>query len=133
EEFAVDLDPASGGDEIEVAARRAFIGHAVPGLHRSAQQAGVGPDAKRFGVILITAGQNRQPAGTVAPGERLRPPAWGTAPRPRNDPDLEERGRFVLQIIFGVADAGARAHHLDVARFRAALVAKAVLMGDRAL
>jgi hypothetical protein len=31
-----------------------------------------------------------------------------------------------------VADAGARTHHLNVARFRAALVAKAVLVGDRA-
>jgi hypothetical protein len=31
-----------------------------------------------------------------------------------------------------VADAGARAHHLDVARLGAALVAQVVLVGDRA-
>ena len=36
------------------------------------------------------------------------------------------------QIVLGVADAGAGAHHLHVARLGAALVAKDVLMGDRA-
>ena len=37
-----------------------------------------------------------------------------------------------LQIVFGVTHAAAGAHHLHVARFGAALVAEAVLMGDRA-
>src|SRR4029077_12903811 len=36
------------------------------------------------------------------------------------------------QIVFGVTYAGASAHHLHIARFGTALVAKTVLMGDRA-
>ena len=38
-----------------------------------------------------------------------------------------------LEIVFGVADAGAGAHHLHVAGFGAAFVAQAVLVRDRAL
>src|SRR6185437_8943918 len=48
-------------------------------------------------------------------------------------PDLEDSRLGRLQIIFGVADAAAGAHHLYVARFGPALVAEAVLMRDRAL
>ena len=50
----------------------------------------------------------------------------------RNDPNLEERRLFVLAIVFGMRDAGTSAHHLDIARCRAAFIAKAVAMRDRA-
>src|SRR3546814_4420273 len=72
------------------------------------------------------------PYTTLFRSKGLGAPARLAAPAARHDPDLEEGRRFVLQIIFRVADAAARAHHLHVARLRAALVAQAVLTGDRA-
>ena len=71
-------------------------------------------------------------AGAVAFREGLGAPGRRAAAGRRLDPDLEERGRLRLEIVFGVADAGAGAHHLHVAGFGAALVAQAVLVGDRA-
>ena len=53
--------------------------------------------------------------------------------RRRLDPDLEDFGLGRLEIVFGVSYAGAGAHHLNVARFRAPLVAETVLMGNRTL
>src|SRR3984893_953264 len=66
-------------------------------------------------------------------GNGLAPQGGWTARPGGLDPDLEDFCLGRLQIIFGVAYAGARAHHLHVARFGAALVAETVLMGDRAL
>src|SRR5205823_5710801 len=48
------------------------------------------------------------------------------------DPDLEQGRLLVLEIIFGVRDSGPGAHHLDVARGRAAFVTHRILVGNRA-
>src|SRR5206468_3529632 len=69
---------------------------------------------------------------TIALGKRPRAPTGLATALARHDPDLEQAGGFVFQIIFGVRDPAAGRHHLDVARFGAALVAKAVLVRDRA-
>jgi len=47
------------------------------------------------------------------------------------NPDLEQAGFLVLQIVFRVLDAGPGAHNLDVASPGAAHVAQAVLVRDR--
>ncbi len=47
----------------------------------------------------------------------------------RDDPDLENPRRDVFLVIFGVTHARTRAHYLDVARCRAALIAQAVRDG----
>ena len=65
--------------------------------------------------------------------EASRAPAGRHAAAVRHDPDLEQPGRHLLQVVFGVHDAGAGVHHLHVARLGAALVAEVVAMGDRAL
>src|SRR5262249_20138159 len=49
-----------------------------------------------------------------------------------NDPDLEEIGRLILEVVLGMADAAARRHHLDLAGAGATAVAEAVAMADRA-
>src|SRR5690606_24317301 len=51
----------------------------------------------------------------------------------RQDPDLEQAGFLVLQIEFGMLDAGSGAHHLDIAGRGAAIVTQAVAVRDRAL
>src|SRR5438552_16405686 len=68
---------------------------------------------------------------TLRKGPRL--PARVAAAARRDDPELENRRRLVFKIVFGVADAGAGAHDLDVAGFCAAFIAEAVLVRDRAL
>src|SRR5262249_57434896 len=49
------------------------------------------------------------------------------------DPDLENPGRTLLQIVLGVANAGAGAHHLHVAGVDPAFISETVLVGDCAL
>src|SRR5690606_26181766 len=56
----------------------------------------------------------------------------GVATGVRIDPYLEQGRLDVFGIIFGVSDACASRHDLNVTGFGAALIAKAVLMGDRA-
>ena len=59
-------------------------------------------------------------------------PRWSFAAAGRPDPDLEQSGRYVFAVVFGMNDAGASAHYLDVAGSRAAFVAQTILVGDRA-
>src|SRR5690606_24890768 len=79
-----------------------------------------------------TACQGDETSGAPALGERLRTPGGRATLFVREDPDLEDPGDARLQVVFRVAHAAARAHHLHVAGFRAALVAQAVLVGDGA-
>jgi probable addiction module antidote protein len=55
-------------------------------------------------------------------------PNWGAAGLIWHDPDLEQGGWLILQIILRIANAAACAHDLDVASRRAAFIAKA--LGD---
>src|SRR5208282_5942385 len=71
--------------------------------------------------------------GAVAVGEGLGAPARGLAAARRQYPDLKDPGDAGLQIVFRMTDAGSGTHHLHVAGYGAALVAEAVLMGDRTL
>ena len=71
---------------------------------------------------------------TVALGlrERFGAPARLVAAAVRDDPDLEDPGGLGFQVVLRMDDAGTGAHHLHVAGLGAALVAQAVLVGDRA-
>ena len=51
----------------------------------------------------------------------------------RRDPDLEDARRPRFEIIFGMPDTGASAHHLYIARLGPALVAETVFVRDGAL
>src|SRR5690606_8576103 len=77
-------------------------------------------------------GQGDEGAGTVLPGEGSGAPGWRQAPLVGHDPDLEDAGRLVLQVVFTVEDAGPGAHHLHVSGQGAAVIAEAVLVGDGA-
>ncbi|MGY4598747.1 hypothetical protein ACVWXL_006493 [Bradyrhizobium sp. GM22.5] len=83
--------------------------------------------------MLEAARDGDELARAVSFRKRLRAPGRLPAARGRLDPDLEDACLGRLEIVLGVADAAAGAHHLHVARFGAAFVAEAVLMGDRAL
>src|SRR5690606_31394957 len=50
-----------------------------------------------------------------------------------NDPDLENLRRFRFAVVFAMPYTGAGAHHLNVARFGAPDIARAVLVRNRAL
>ena len=106
---------------------------ALAGLQRGGEHPRIGPDRQR----VLVAGKAARDGDELAVGPvRLRKglcaPGRLAAMRIGLDPDLEDLGLGRLQIVLGMADAAARAHHLHVARFSAALVAKAVLMGDGA-
>src|SRR5690606_34759891 len=49
-----------------------------------------------------------------------------------HNPDLEDPRVHGLHVVLAVGDAGTGAHHLHVTGFGTALVAQAVLVGDRA-
>ena len=86
-----------------------------------------------IGIVRQARGEHFEPAIPAVLGERARTPAGGMSAAIRHDPDLEQAALLVFQVVFGMADAGARAHHLDIARLGPALVAQAVLVGNRAL
>ena len=130
---AVDLDAAGRRHQIEVARFAGRVLRALAGFQRGGKHPRVGTDRQCVLVIGKSAGDGDEIAGAVRFRERFRAPGRLAALRLRFDPDLEDLGRLRLQIVFGVTDTGAGAHHLNVARFGAALVAEAVLMGDRAL
>ena len=60
------------------------------------------------------------------------PPTWLTAGPIWYDPDLEQGGGFILQIIFCMPDTAACAHDLDIASRRASFITQAVLVRDGA-
>src|SRR3546814_9716495 len=64
--------------------------------------------------------------------KRALAPARIAARTVGNDPDLEQRRLLVLQVELAVGDAGAGAHHLDVACRGAARIAHGVAVADRA-
>jgi hypothetical protein len=103
------------------------------GLQRRTEHACVGADRQRVAVARAAAGEHDETAVAFAFRERTRTPGRFAAARFRDDPDLEDARGLVLDVVLGVADAAARAHHLHVARFRAALVAETVLVRDRAI
>src|SRR6516165_7474572 len=131
EGHAVDLDRALGRHQIAVAsfAQRVFGGLAR--LQCRAENPRIGADRQSVTVTRIAARQRDKTAGAVAFGKRLGAPARSLAAARRQDPDLEDPGRAGFQIVFRVTDAGSGAHHLHVAGFGTAFVAKTVLMGDR--
>src|SRR5205085_7581991 len=124
-------DRAAGRDQIAAPARGEPVFRGLASLQRRAQYPRHGADRQRLAVLLEAAGQGHETARAVLLREWLGAPAGLVAMPGRLDPDLEDLGRLRLQIVFGMADAGAGTHHLDVAGLGAALVAEAVLMGDR--
>jgi hypothetical protein len=129
----VDLNRADGGHQIAAAVLAQRIFRRFAGLQRGGHDAGIGADRQGVVIIVIAAGQHHELTGTLTLGEGAGAPARLVAALGGDDPDLEDLGGDVLHIVFAVGDAGARAHHLDVAGLGAALVAQIVLMGDRAL
>ena len=130
---AVDLDRADRRDQIGVPARPSAYSVVSPAFSRRARA-----PARRCG----SAGRRRRPAcrwpGSRT-GRRGRPSGTAGAPAgraARSVGSIQIWKTVVVsgsQVVLGVADAGAGAHDLDVAGLGAALVAQAVLVGDRAL
>src|SRR5262245_66116410 len=111
--------------------RRIFS--ALAGFQRGGKHPRIGPDRLRVLVTGKAAGDGDELAiGAVPLRERLCAPGRLAAMRVWLDPDLENLRLCRLQIVFGVADAAARAHHLHVTRFSPALVTEAALLGDGA-
>src|SRR5690606_7058230 len=102
-------------------------------LERGAEHARIGADRQRVPVAGDAAGQGHELPGPPLLRERPGAPGRRLALAVGEDPDLEDPRHPRLQVVLGVADAGARAHHLHVAGPGAALVAQAVLVGDRTL
>ncbi len=106
--------------------------HRLSGLDRRAENAGVGPDRQCLAVLVEARGEHDELAGAIALGEGAGTPARRAAALVGLDPDLEDAGIGILQIIFGMGHPAAGRHHLDVARRGAAGIAQIVLVGDRA-
>src|SRR5690606_18745001 len=101
---------------------------AFAGLERCAEHARVGADRQRIPVAGDPAGQGDEATGTVLLRERARAPGRLAALFVREDPDLEDPGDARLEVVLGMAHAGARGHYLDVGGFVAALVGQAGLL-----
>src|SRR5262245_60544254 len=129
---AVHLDRSFRRHEIAVPRRSERVFDAVARFERCAENARLGPDRKSAGIAGKAARERDQPARTVGLGEGLGAPGRRAALAGRLDPDLEQRRGDGFPIVLSVANAGPCAHHLNVARLGAALVAEAVLMRDRA-
>src|SRR5258706_4275423 len=112
-------------------AKRIFDGLAR--LQRGAEYAGPGADRQCVIVVVEAARERHQAPGAVGLGEGLRPPSGWPAIGARYDPDLEDPRRLPFQVILGVSDAGACAHHLDVTGLGSTFVAETVLVRHRAL
>ena len=126
----ISIRPAAGGD-IEVAAGWERQLNRLSRGERGAEHACIGAD--RQGVVLArrAAGEGDERPRTVGLREGAGGPARRAASKIGLDPDLEESRRLAFRVELGVADAGARAHHLHVAGGRAAVVAQAVAVADR--
>src|SRR5690606_19949279 len=146
-----DLDPVETGDrgavagvhfdladadlparryEVEVAVGRDVVSHGLARLHRRAENARLGADRQRV-VAFDARGERDELAGAILLREGPRAPGRLAAAPLGDDPDLEDPGGLVLEVVFGMLDAGAGRHDLHVAGFGAARVAQAVLVGDR--
>src|SRR5690606_34254980 len=106
---------------------------ALSGSQGGSSQAGVGADAQGFLIAGMTAGQYDELTGAFTLGKRLAAPRGGFAPLIGDNPDLEDPCRDVLQVVLGVGDAAAGAHHLYVAGLGASVVAEVVAVADGAL
>lgn len=118
--------------EIRVAMRCERMDDRVTGRENGTQYLRVGPNRQRV-FFLITAGENDKAARL--PGFRKWPglPARLAATCARPNPDLKNLQGFVAGVEFGMPNAGARAHDLNVACFYAADVAKIVTVRHRPL
>ena len=103
---AVDLDRTGGRDEIAVTLLAKRVVDGLAGLQRGAEHARLGADWQRVGVLIEAARERHEAPRAVALRKGLRTPGRRTAPLRRHDPDLENSRRPVLEIVFGVADAG---------------------------
>src|SRR5690606_22769282 len=125
-----DADLAARGHEVEVPVGRRLVSHGVAGLDGRAEHARFGAD--RQGVVALdTRSERDELAVTGFLWERPRAPGRLAAAPLGDDPDLEDPGGLVLEVVFGMLDAGAGRHDLHVAGFGAARIAQAVLVGDR--
>ena len=105
---AVDLDAADRGHEIAVAFGTELVFGGVAGFERGAEHARLGADGKRVAVAGKAAGERYEMPRPVRSWEGLGAPGRLAASLVRLDPDLEQRGRHRLAIIFRMTDARAR-------------------------
>jgi hypothetical protein len=131
----IDLDLALGRNQIAATVGAQRIVGAVAGVQGRRHDPRIGANGQgapaALGRVAFKArGQDHELTRPLALGKGLRAPAGGLAAPGRLDPDLEYPGQFRLGVVFGVTNAGAGAHDLNIAGDGAALVAQAVLMGD---
>ena len=130
---------AAGRADLDPAARRYQVGRLavelladrLARLQRAGIERAVGVERDRA-VMAAAGGQRHQPPVARLGRELHRLPARRNAFLVRQDPDLEQLGLVLLEVVLGMLDAAPGAHHLDLAGLGATLVAEMVLVGDRA-
>ena len=129
---AVDHDPAARRHHIGAPAAVEHMAHRVARRQGGANERRVLMDWQGVGVAGAARGQDHQLPGAGTLGERPRRPGRGQALPVVLDPDLEDPGLLVLEVVLGMDDAGAGGHHLHVAGGGAPAVAAVVHVGDGA-
>jgi hypothetical protein len=131
--LSIDEDHAAGGGEIGVPVVRRRMGKSCSSQERRAQDARVGSDEQRLGVLRLSACQLNKSPGAIRLGEFAAVPAGLAAVLTRTQPDLKELERIVVSILLGMTDPGPGTHDLDVTRHGAADIAGAILVRYSAL
>jgi len=106
-----------------------------PRRQPGAIETGIGLDHQRaiVDILVKSAGQNLQLINTIALRKSFAVPARVSSGRARFDPDLEQTGFVILEILFAVHDTATGAHHLNIACFGPACIAHIIAMGNGAL
>src|SRR5690554_2712344 len=129
----VDLDPAAGRYQIDLAPRGNSIVRSLPRFQGGGDQAGICPDGQGITILRQPTGQGDKGSAAFTLGERSGTPGRGQPFFVGQDPYLEQPRFLVLQVELAMGDASAGTHYLYIAREGPALVAQTVLVGDRSL
>ena len=111
-----------------------FVREHVSSLQRRTQHPRIGADRQRIAIlhgrICEPAGQHRPAARAITLGKGFGAPSRCAAARARLDPDLEQRRRVGLNVIFGMADARRGAHDLNITSLGSPLVTHRIFVSD---
>src|ERR1700722_8052585 len=129
----IDGHHALRGSEIAVPVPIRRVGEDGPGNQRRAHDASIGAYKQRLRGLRLPACQLDETSRPICFRKLAAVPAGRPAALTGKQPDLEELQRILIAIVLGMPDPGSGTYDLDVARYGAANIADAILMGDRAL
>ena len=129
----VDEDHALGRGEIGMPKPAERVRDGRPRQKSRAQNPRVGADLQRLCVLGVPTRECDQSSGAIGLREAAIVPARRSAALTRKQPNLEQLEGNLATIALGMTDPRPRANNLNVARYRTADVAGAVLMRDDAL